>query len=127
MLISIGKIVRKFAEGRGLSQKQFGALINRHEKTVANIYKRQTIDTELLLTICKATNHDFFSYFYETEPLKTLRELELADLYKEIEELKKSVTQKDNIISLQSESIKNQADLIRLLKEKEQFLSNQPK
>lgn len=125
MLISIGKRIKEFAEAKGLSQKQFGALINRHEKTVANIYKRKTIDTELLLSICKATNHDFFSYYYQLEPLKTFRDTYSADLKVEIEELKNLHIQKDDIISLQNQSIQNQADVIRLLKEKEQFLSGE--
>ena len=122
MSISIGEKIKEFAEGKGLSQKQFGALINRHEKTVANIYQRKTIDTELLLIICKATDHDFFKYYYQFEPLKSIRKLELEGFKQEIEDLKKSINQKDSIINLQAENIKNQEDVIRLLKEKEKFL-----
>lgn len=123
MVVSIGEKIKEFAESKGLSQKQFGALINRHEKTVANIYKRKTIDTELLLSICKATNHDFFSHFYQREPLKTFRKHELAELEKEMEELKSQLNQKDSYIALQGENIKNENDIIRLLKEKEEFLA----
>ncbi|ANI88857.1 hypothetical protein A9P82_05865 [Arachidicoccus ginsenosidimutans] len=127
MAVIIGEKIKQFAEDKGLTQKQFGALINRHEKTVANIYKRKTIDTELLLSICKATNHDFFNYYYQIEPLKTFRKNELAELKKEIEVLKNQLAQKENQVSAQAENIRNQNDAIRLLKEKEKFLSNKKK
>ena len=119
MSISIGEKIREFAKSKGWSQKDFGLLINHHEKTVANIYNRKTIDTDLLLSICKATNHDFFNYYYQTEPLKTFRENELEIMRKRIEELELSTKQKDSYISLQTEYIKNQNEVIRLLQEKE--------
>ena len=80
MGLIIGEIIRKKAEGKGLTQKDLGKLINRHEKTVANIYKRVTIDTRLLCQIAVALEYDFFQHYYEEEPLKTLLKSEMKKL-----------------------------------------------
>jgi len=106
-----------------LNQKEFGVLIHRHEKTIANIILRKTIDTNLLLEISKALNHDFFKYFYEEEPLKELREKEMIAITIGIENLKREVAQKEEMLLTNNRYIRSQEDVIRLLKEKEQFLT----
>ena len=102
--------------------KDLGALINRHEKSVASIVKRNTMDTDLLLSISKALQHDFFQYFYNEDPLKSFRETELDSLNEELEKLKSELAEKLNYIAVQDKYVKSQEDVIRLLKEKETYL-----
>jgi plasmid maintenance system antidote protein VapI len=123
MPINIGELIKDEYKRQGLNQKEFGVLIHRHEKTIANIILRKTIDTNLLLEISKALKHDFFKYFYEEEPLKELREKERIAVTIEIENLKREVAQKEEMLLTNNRYIQSQEDVIRLLKEKERFLT----
>jgi plasmid maintenance system antidote protein VapI len=123
MPINIGELIKDEYKRQGLNQKEFGVLIHRHEKTIANIILRKTIDTNLLLEISKALKHDFFKYFYEEEPLKELREKEMIAITIEIENLKREVAQKEEMLLTNNKYIQSQEDIIRLLKEKERFLT----
>lgn len=123
MPINIGELIKDEYKRQGLNQKEFGVLIHRHEKTIANIILRKTIDTNLLLEISKALKHDFFKYFYEEEPLKELREKEMIAITIEIENLKREVAQKEEMLLTNNKYIQSQEDVIRLLKEKERFLT----
>jgi plasmid maintenance system antidote protein VapI len=123
MPINIGELIKDEYKRQGLNQKEFGVLIHRHEKTIANIILRKTIDTNLLLEISKALKHDFFKYFYEEEPLKELREKEMIAITIEIENLKREVAQKEEMLLTNNRYIQSQEDVIRLLKEKERFLT----
>jgi plasmid maintenance system antidote protein VapI len=125
MPIEIGEIIRKEIKSHSLNYVEFGKLINRHEKTVQSILKRKTIDTELLLNISKALDHDFFKYFYDEPPLKIFKENEMKTIYHEISGLKKEITQKEEYIASNSKYIQSQEEVIRLLKEKERYLDSQ--
>jgi hypothetical protein len=82
-VIHIGQIIRKEVESKRLTYKEFGALIHRNEKTIPDIYERDSMSTDLLLTICGALNKDFLSVYYSEEPLKSLRNDDVAGLHKE--------------------------------------------
>lgn len=123
MPVHIGELIRIEYKKQGLNQKQLGVLINKHEKTIANIILRQSIDTQLLLDISRALHHDFFQYYYNEFPFKTFREEELFHVNNEIANLKKELVQKDEALLTNKKYIQSQEDVIRLLKEKEQFLN----
>lgn len=122
MSVEIGSVVKRVLKNRGVAYKDLGALINRHEKSVANILKRKTVDTDLLLSLSKALQHDFFQYYYNEAPLKSFRETELDSLNEELEKLKRELAEKLNYIAVQDKYVKSQEDVIRLLKEKETYL-----
>ena len=122
MSVEIGALIKLESKNQGLSPKQFGELINRHEKTIANIFKRKTIDTMLLLTISKALKHDFFQYYYNEEPLKSLRKAEMDSIYAEISSLREKLDEKLNYITIQDAFVASQKEVIQLLKEKEKNL-----
>ncbi|HYH56395.1 MAG TPA: hypothetical protein VD772_07275, partial [Anseongella sp.] len=84
------------------------------------------IDTELLLTITKALNVDLFKFFYEEEPLKTFRENEIRALNEQIASLKQMLAEKEELMVSQSRYVKSQEDVIRLMKEKENFFKTNP-
>ena len=44
-------------------------MINRDRQVIYDIFKRESIDTELLQQISKVLNHDFFSYYSGDLPL----------------------------------------------------------
>lgn len=80
MPIHIGKIIQEEVERQRLTQKEFGALINKNEKTVPNIFIRATMSIDLLITISEALNKDFLNFFYNEEPMKRLRNDEVEKL-----------------------------------------------
>ena len=123
MPIEIGSVIKEVLKAQGRNHNEFAILINRHPKTVANILKRKTIDTDLLFSICKALNHDFLKYYYQEEPLRFFREEELKEIGLEVADLRQELNAKNEFIATQNKYVQSQEDVIRLLKEKEQFLS----
>lgn len=109
---SIGEFVKKLAEEANLSPTAFGKKINTSLNNAKDIYKRTSIDSELLLQISKELNKNVFSYYDDKEPIASLRKAEIESLRSEIDQLKhengilKSLIQKnDLIIGLQSKYI----------------------
>lgn len=126
MSIHIGKIIESIVTEKRITQKEFGNLINRHEKTVPDIFKRSTITVDLLIAISNALKVDLFSFYYQEEPLKTLRNDEITRLTKEIDrlydairQLEKDLVQKDKLINSQEEFITMAKERIAEYKKKE--------
>jgi plasmid maintenance system antidote protein VapI len=124
MPMEIGEIIKREIKNRGLNHKEFGHLINRHEKTVQSILRRKTIDTDLLLNISKALNHDFFQYFYNESPLKQFKEAEHKAIDAELSALRKELSQKEEVIAATNKYAQSQEEIVKLLKEKEKFLNS---
>jgi len=87
MPFHIGQIIQEEVERQRLTQKEVGALINRNEKTVPDIYDRATMSIDLLVNISAALKKDFLKFFYEEEPLKSLRRDEITKLNNRIQRL----------------------------------------
>jgi transcriptional regulator with XRE-family HTH domain len=67
MSIHIGKKIKLVFYKKGMTISEFGRRINKSRENVYDIFKRETIDTELLSNISNILEHDFFQYF---TPLK---------------------------------------------------------
>ena len=65
MKLDIGEIIRQEFEKSGLSASQFARMINKERTLVYHLFKRQSIDTDLLYQICMVLNVDLFSLFSE--------------------------------------------------------------
>jgi transcriptional regulator with XRE-family HTH domain len=87
MPVHIGKIIQTEVENKRLTQKEFGALINKHEKTVPDIYARASMSIDLLITISEALNKDFLNIFYDEDPMKSLRNDEIEKLNLQIQNI----------------------------------------
>ncbi len=61
--IHIGKKIKEVWKKSRLKGTEFASLINRDRQVIYDIFKRESIDTELLQQISKVLNHDFFSYY----------------------------------------------------------------
>lgn len=95
MPIHIGEIIKARVEHLGLTQKQFGALINKHEKTVPDIYGRPTMSIDLLIAISEALKQDFLTVYYGEEPLQSLREDQITKLQQQV----KTLTEKAELLA----------------------------
>ena len=59
MPIHIGSLIQQEVERKRLTYKEFGALIHRNEKTVPDIYDRESMSTDLLLNSINGTGITF--------------------------------------------------------------------
>lgn len=65
MKLDIGEIIRQEFEKSGLSASQFARMINKERTLVYHLFKRQSIDTDLLYQISMILNVDLFRLFSE--------------------------------------------------------------
>lgn len=61
--LHIGKKIKEVWRRSRLKGTEFATAINRDRQVIYDIFKRESIDTELLQNISKVLNHDFFSYY----------------------------------------------------------------
>lgn len=86
MNIHIGKLVLDKLKERGISKSEFARRINKSRQNVQDIFKRQSLDTQLLSEIGEVLTFDFFSALSKKPPKDDKL---VADLKKEIAYLKK--------------------------------------
>jgi len=130
--IHIGKIIQAEVENKRLTQKEFGALINKNEKTVPDIYARASVSIDLLVTISAALNKDFLNVFYNEEPMKSLRNDEVSALINQIQKsseenkrLQRELALTQNLAEALKETISFAKDQIEQYKLKLTELVNQ--
>lgn len=62
-MIHIGKIIEKELHRQNRTVTWFANKLCCDRTNIYSIFKRKSIDTELLLRICCILNHNFFSYY----------------------------------------------------------------
>jgi hypothetical protein len=118
MPIDIGKLIQAEVENQRLTQKEFGALINKNEKTVPDIYDRPTMSTDLLVTISIALKKDFLKLYYKEEGMQHLRDDEVTKLNIELQKVKEQNKQQEKELALMRDLIEANKDRVLLLSEK---------
>lgn len=63
MALNIGEKIKQRAKELRIGPTELGKMINTSKQNVYGIYKRKSIDTDLLRKISKALNCDFFRYY----------------------------------------------------------------
>ena len=64
MAVHIGERIRQRAKELRIGPTELGKLINTSKQNVYGIYKRKSIDTEMLRKLSKALSCDFFQYYH---------------------------------------------------------------
>lgn len=78
--LHIGKTIRKRLDEIGMTKSEFSRRIGTSPQNVYGIFKRSTIDTEVLKKISGVLDHDFFQYYSDgISADKSAKEM-LADL-----------------------------------------------
>jgi hypothetical protein len=62
--IHIGSIIKGKAIEQGISDRKLSTMIHCHPSTIIDIFKRKSINTELLWLISVALDYDFFTEIY---------------------------------------------------------------
>jgi hypothetical protein len=94
-MVHIGRKIKKVVYESRVPIGEFASSINKSRTVVYHIFKRETIDTGLLLTISKVLNHNFFTYYTSGKNLLTEPEeryyskAEIAELHSQIERCRK--------------------------------------
>lgn len=65
MEVHIGELIEAKISEVGITKAEFGRRINTSRQNVNTILKKKSLDTELLKSISKVLNHDFFRYYLE--------------------------------------------------------------
>jgi DNA-binding Xre family transcriptional regulator len=80
MAIHIGKIIAQKAKAKSITPTSLGELVNTSPQNIHAIFKRQTIDTGLLLKLCEALNYNFFSEYEKEKAVAGLVSNEMQQL-----------------------------------------------
>lgn len=63
MSFHIGKIIRQRLEETGMNKSEFARRINTTPQNIYGIFKRKSLDTDLLKEISQVLEYDFFQYY----------------------------------------------------------------
>lgn len=113
----IGKIIQRQVQDLRLSYKDFGALIHKNEKTVPNIFERSTMSIDLLVTISAALKLDLLKFYYDVEPMKSLRDDEVSQLNDQIQKLMEEINHLKKELTLTQDLREAQKEIIYFAKE----------
>lgn len=69
MELHIGELIKQVARNQRVGPTELGEKINTSKQNVYGIFKRKSIDTELLRKISIALDHDFFLHYVRSMPL----------------------------------------------------------
>ncbi|MEP7371743.1 MAG: hypothetical protein ABI675_00045 [Chitinophagaceae bacterium] len=115
--IHIGKIIQAEVESKRLSYKDFGALIHKNEKTIPSIYNRATMSIDLLVTISVALKKDFLKFFYDEEPMKSIRDDDFVSLNRQVDKMVEENNRLQRELALTQSLAESQKDTIAFAKE----------
>ncbi len=125
MPIHIGKEIEKVSKQKRIRAAELGKMISKTRQNVNDIYGRKTIDGDLLLSISRVLNFDFFQLY--SEEYKFLTGLDSAqhgnwaDTTKVQDPQEEYRKKEDNLrqyIQSQASTIEMQQKVISLLEEK---------
>lgn len=96
MALHIGEKIKARAKELRIGPTELASMINTSKQNVYGIYKRKTVDSELLRKISLALKFDFFASYYDKQWQKSFQESEVpyqtkatAVLKEEVARLKK--------------------------------------
>ncbi|MBX9852824.1 MAG: helix-turn-helix domain-containing protein [Cytophagaceae bacterium] len=80
MMVHIGKKIKEVFKNAGLTVTEFARRINTSRENVYGVFRRKSVDTEMLTKISKALNYDFFRLYSNPKEIEELRkQLEVAE------------------------------------------------
>ena len=76
--VHIGELIKSRAKAMRLGPTELGARIETSKQNIYGIFKRQSIDTELLTRISLALDYDFFTHLSQAVARPTIRMLQIT-------------------------------------------------
>lgn len=134
MSIHIGQIIQQKVKSKRVQRKELYEKLNTSRQNLYAIFKRETIDTGILLKLCQIVNYNFFAEYFKAEPLKSMLVEEqkqaneiLEKASQENRALKYELTQRDKHIKSLEETVLAQKKLIQLLEKEGSKIKNSGK
>ncbi|MEN9947669.1 MAG: hypothetical protein RL106_492 [Bacteroidota bacterium] len=94
--VLIGQEIKRVVKKRGITVEELAKALNVSQPNIFDIYRRESIDTDLLERFCKVLNFNFFKIYYLK--YQTDDDMEVASFYKEqIDFLKNLVKEKEEM------------------------------
>ncbi|HXA01721.1 MAG TPA: hypothetical protein VNW99_07020 [Cytophagaceae bacterium] len=98
MSIHIGQKIKERAKELNIGPTRLGEMINSSKQNVYGIFKRKSIDTELLKKISDVLKKDFFEYYgalpsfqEDKNNYQKLNNRKIAEIVRELEKCKKEI------------------------------------
>ena len=117
MAEKIGQIIKRIAESKGVTQQALGEKVSRTKQGIASVYRRGTIDTDLLREISVALDYDFFAHFYDDPSLSKFKIEQGLEARTTVENLTEKLAQANKLIASYEELLEVQRNLIARLEE----------
>lgn len=117
MSISIGKYVSQKLKDKGISHKDAAIFVGLSKSAFEKILTQDDMYGSRLIKLSVLLNENLLDYYSDQEPIKTIQAKEKQVWQSQIDTLTAKVADQAYIILKQEE-------VIRLLKEKEKFLSD---
>lgn len=114
MAIFIGKIIHDLVKASGLKAKAVADAINVSESTLFGIYKRESVDVDKLIKLSKLLGKNFFLYYTNEEPLKSMFSRDMVALQNKVVELETELLLKNDKLRDYSDIIEAQKKIITL-------------
>ena len=119
--LHIGKLIRKHLEELGMTKSEFARRLDTSPQNIYGIFKRKSIDTELLKNISSILNYDFFQYYAsgalfvseDRAPYGKGSVISALDLQREMEKLKKDY----ETVKTENNYLK---EIVQLMRDKQQ-------
>ncbi len=112
MGLHIGKLIAKIVKEKGIKPIVLADKIHTSKQNLNHIFKRENIDTAILLKLCSALEYNFFLHYCEGELLSPNIKQEIAFLKQELkktniklEETNKEISYLKKINQLQEKII----------------------
>jgi transcriptional regulator with XRE-family HTH domain len=90
MKIHIGKLILEKLKERGISKSEFARKVNKSRQNVQDVFKRESVDTQLLAEIGEVLDFDFFSVLSETS-LSSKKDIKIRELTRELKKANKEI------------------------------------
>ncbi len=117
MELHIGIIIKQRVDELGISKAEFARRINTTSQNIYGIFKRKSIDTNLLIKISQVLNHNFFQYF-TSSVIKVKEEKEMLNSNISIVDLSDKISNIENKLQIAQKEISLKDKIILLLEEK---------
>lgn len=113
MVIHIGEKIKKRAKELRIGPTELGEMINTSKQNIYGIYKRKSIDTEMLRKLSVALNCDFFEFYSFNHSGGKLAKEPPMSPYNKVEKSPTSVEQEK--LKTELENLKEKYDLLKKL------------
>ena len=103
--IVIGTLVRRIVKQRGIKADDLALILKVSRPNVFSIYRRKSIDTELLERLCRALEYNFFEHYSQRFSQFDPKESDHKVLDSEINYIKQALRDKDEMYSMAKRQI----------------------